>query len=327
MNEESNVIRCRKDGLLISSLKCAKCDYIKWCSSQRKRQETIDQKNKSNIEKIKHIGIWLDKSDLLNISRDHYAIIDKRNSFWNKKYVSSMMSFLWKNGIPDRFEDSTCKTYTEEWCEEHRQDCLKNFDINMSRFDGITQERFENVLNFLKSSAPLQKVDDLSLCNCSGIYIMVLKKYRQLYIGQSKNIKERIKRHWYAKKEFELDMITNIFISEAMLIVPAFFMLLFSKEKVTSALSVRKMKWSTVFGVVAFTMASSPLITLVNLASQLFVENTVSANSEQFLSLHPLLLVFFVGVLAPVCEEVVFRGAIFGGMKKEGNVFKAILAS
>ena len=131
----------------------------------------------------------------------------------------------------------------------------------------------------------------------------------------------------YAKKEFELDMITNIFISEAMLIVPAFFMLLFSKEKVTSALSVRKMKWSTVFGVVAFTMASSPLITLVNLASQLFVENTVSANSEQFLSLHPLLLVFFVGVLAPVCEEVVFRGAIFGGMKKEGNVFKAILAS
>lgn len=131
----------------------------------------------------------------------------------------------------------------------------------------------------------------------------------------------------YAKKEFELDMITNIFISEAMLIVPAFFMLLFSKEKVTSALSVRKMKWSTVFGVVAFTMASSPLITLVNLASQLFVENTISANSEQFLSLHPLLLVFFVGVLAPVCEEVVFRGAIFGGMKKEGNVFKAILAS
>ena len=74
-------------------------------------------------------------------------------------------------------------------------------------------------------------------------------------------------------------------------------------------------------------MASSPLVTLVNLASQLFVENTVTENSTQFLSLHPLLLIFFVGVLAPVCEEVVFRGAIFGGMKKEGNVFKAIMAS
>ena len=68
-------------------------------------------------------------------------------------------------------------------------------------------------------------------------------------------------------------------------------------------------------------------MTLVNLVSQLFVDNTVSANSEQFLSLHPLLLIFFVGILAPVCEEVVFRGAIFGGLKKEGNVFKAILAS
>ena len=131
----------------------------------------------------------------------------------------------------------------------------------------------------------------------------------------------------YLKTGFELDMIPNIFLSEAMLIVPTFFMLLFSKEKVTDVLSIRKIKWSTFLGVIAFTMASSPLVTLVNLVSQLFVDNTVSANSEQFLSLHPLLLIFFVGILAPVCEEVVFRGAIFGGMKKEGNVFKAILAS
>lgn len=131
----------------------------------------------------------------------------------------------------------------------------------------------------------------------------------------------------YLKTGFELDMIPNIFVSEAMLIVPTFFMLLFSKDKVTDVLSIRKIKWSTFFGVIAFTMAASPLVTLVNLVSQLFVENTVSANSEQFLSLHPLLLIFFVGILAPVCEEVVFRGAIFGGMKKEGNIFKAIIAS
>ncbi len=131
----------------------------------------------------------------------------------------------------------------------------------------------------------------------------------------------------YVKSEFELDMIPNILLSEAMLIVPTFFVLLFSKDKVKDVLSIRKMKWSTFFGVIGFTMAASPLITLVNLVSQLFVENTVAASSNQFLSLHPLLLVFFVGVLAPVCEEVVFRGAIFGGMKKEGNVFKAVLAS
>ncbi len=131
----------------------------------------------------------------------------------------------------------------------------------------------------------------------------------------------------YLKTGFELDMIPNILVSEAMLIVPTFFMLLFSKEKVRDVLSIRKIKWSTFFGVIAFTMAASPLVTLVNLASQLFVENTVSANSDQFLSLHPLLLIFFVGVLAPVCEEVVFRGAIFSGMKKEGNVFKAVIAS
>lgn len=131
----------------------------------------------------------------------------------------------------------------------------------------------------------------------------------------------------YVKFEFELNMIPNILLSEAMLIVPTFFMLLFSKDKVTEVLSIRKMKWTTVCGVVAFTMAASPLVTLVNLVSQLFVDNTVTASSEQFLSMHPLLLLFFVGILAPFCEEVVFRGAIFGGYKKEGNVFKAVLAS
>ena len=131
----------------------------------------------------------------------------------------------------------------------------------------------------------------------------------------------------YAKFDYELDMIPNILLSEAMLIVPTFFMFLFSKDKVTEVLSIKKIKWTTVFGVVAFTMASSPLVTLVNLVSQLFVDNTVTASSEQFLSMHPLVLLFFVGILAPVCEEVVFRGAIFGGYKKDGNVFKAVLAS
>lgn len=131
----------------------------------------------------------------------------------------------------------------------------------------------------------------------------------------------------YVKTGFELSMIPNILISEAMLIVPAFFILLISKEKWTEILCIRKIKWSTFFGVIAFTLAASPLVTLVNLISQLFVENTVNANSSQFLSLHPALLIFFVGILAPICEEIVFRGVIFSGYKKEGNIFKAILTS
>ena len=131
----------------------------------------------------------------------------------------------------------------------------------------------------------------------------------------------------YAQTGFELKMIPNILLSEAMLIVPMALILLFSKDKLTEVFSIRKINWRTFFGVIAFTMAASPLVTLVNLVSQLFVENTVTTNSGQFLSLHPLLLVFFVGILAPVCEEAVFRGAIFSGYKKEGNVWKGILIS
>lgn len=131
----------------------------------------------------------------------------------------------------------------------------------------------------------------------------------------------------YEKNGFELKMVPNILVSEAMLIVPTVFILLFSKDKLTEVFSIRKINWRTFFGVIAFTMASSPLVTLVNLVSQLFVDNTITTNSGQFLSLHPLLLVFFIGILAPVCEEAVFRGPILSGYKKEGNRWKAIMVS
>lgn len=131
----------------------------------------------------------------------------------------------------------------------------------------------------------------------------------------------------YEKNGFELQMVPNILLSEAMLIVPTVIILLFSKDKLTEVFSIRKINWRTFFGVIAFTMASSPLVTLVNLVSQLFVDNTITTNSGQFLSLHPLLLVFFIGILAPVCEEAVFRGPILSGYKKEGNTWKAILVS
>lgn len=131
----------------------------------------------------------------------------------------------------------------------------------------------------------------------------------------------------YSAYDFDLDMVSNMLLSEAILILPAILMLCFSKEKVTEVLSIRKIKLTTLCGVVAFTIATSPLITLVNLISQLWVSNRVYESSTQFLSLPPFLLIFFVGILAPVCEEVVFRGAILGGYKKEGNVFKAVMLS
>lgn len=96
----------------------------------------------------------------------------------------------------------------------------------------------------------------------------------------------------YSAYDFDLDMVSNMLLSEAILILPAILMLCFSKEKVTEVLSIRKIKLTTLCGVVAFTMATSPLITLVNLISQLWVSNRVYESSTQFLSLPPFLLFF-----------------------------------
>jgi hypothetical protein len=73
----------------------------------------------------------------------------------------------------------------------------------MKRFESIPRERFEGVLSFLLNAAPFQTIEDLTRCNCRGIYIMVLDQYKQIYIGKAKNIKDRIKQHWYNKIHFD----------------------------------------------------------------------------------------------------------------------------
>lgn len=95
--------------------------------------------------------------------------------------------------------------YSDEWCEEHREDCLKNFDLNMEYFQLLDKDEFNKEIdNFLNEHKEFKEVKDLKLYNGkSGYYIMILDEYKQLYVGTTNDIKKRIQTHWSKKMPFD----------------------------------------------------------------------------------------------------------------------------
>lgn len=168
---------------------------------QEKIAKNKDNKFKDDPTKIKHFGIWFDKCNNLNINRETYAAIDKKAHF---KFLKE----FYKN-LPELrsryFEDENCTIYSDFWCEKHREDCLENFDLNMKFYNSLDYKKFDKALSALiKKRKKFKQIYDINDCeNIEGIYILVLDEYKQIYIGQSKNIKKRILQHWRKKKEFD----------------------------------------------------------------------------------------------------------------------------
>lgn len=125
------------------------------------------------------------------------------------------------------------------------------------------------------------------------------------------------------------NMVLNNLICELILILPGFLFLLFSKDKIFEFLHLKKIKIGTLLVIIPFTFFSMPIVTLVNLLSQFFVENEAATAMEGYqigeMSLLPLL--FSVGIFGPFCEELVSRGIYYRGYRKSGSAFKAMLLS
>lgn len=76
----------------------------------------------------------------------------------------------------------------------------------MKYFDSLDDKDFNKAVNnLIKHSKRIKEVYDLNNCKDTvGVYILVLDKYKQIYIGQStSSIKKRIMSHWSKKKEFD----------------------------------------------------------------------------------------------------------------------------
>ena len=118
--------------------------------------------------------------------------------------------------------------YNEEFIKRNKEAILKNLSLNLKFYTKLDSEEFnknfDKVLK-LKKNNGLKKVTDLKeYIGKKGIYIMVLDKYKQIYIGQSKrDVVERIINHWKRKVEFENLLIGKV--NESKLSIDTFGML------------------------------------------------------------------------------------------------------
>lgn len=122
------------------------------------------------------------------------------------KYLMSRDTYIHGDSHKSSFDYSTI--YSEERFQEFCKNALINFDINMERFNSIETTDFENELDFFlqkirESGYDIHEVLDLKDASYCGTYIMVLGQYKQIYIGASKNICDRIKKHWQNNKPID----------------------------------------------------------------------------------------------------------------------------
>lgn len=149
---------------------------------------------------MQHFGVRLiARKRPLFLIRDDFALISTKPS------LPKFNSLVKKNA----YTDDNGTEYRREWCEEYRELCLKNFDLNMKYFAQLDQNDFNNAITiFVKNHIGFREINDLSKFeSVSGYYLMVLDKYKQAYIGKSTNIQKRIKQHWLSTKAFDRTLL------------------------------------------------------------------------------------------------------------------------
>lgn len=145
---------------------------------------------------MEHFGLRLIKRKYsFNLKREEFAIINTRPS------LPRFEMLVKKNA----YSDDSAREYKKEWCEEYRQLCLRNYDLNMKYFNLLDYTDFDKCIEeFLIKHSGFHKVENLlDYDGVAGYYMMVLDGYKQVYIGKSNNIKKRIQTHWSCSKPFD----------------------------------------------------------------------------------------------------------------------------
>lgn len=123
----------------------------------------------------------------------------------------------------------------------------------------------------------------------------------------------------------EITVSNTLWISEGIIMIPALLFVACSKERLRDVAAIHKIRIPTIFLAVLYIILLGPLVTLCNMVTMLFVDNTATEILSLVSEISIGRMFFFVGLLAPVCEEIVFRGILYTGFRKNGSPMQAIL--
>ena len=107
----------------------------------------------------------------------------------------------------------------------------------------------------------------------------------------------------------------DLVLSELILMLPMLVFLLLTRTRFREVFAFKKIKIATGFMTVLFVYLTMPAVTTINAISMIFSDNVVANMSQDILDLPFLLMLFLMGIFGPVCEELLFRGAIYNGYR------------
>ena len=131
----------------------------------------------------------------------------------------------------------------------------------------------------------------------------------------------------------DMGIVAQLAFSQGTILVPALICLLLSrrkeeqKVKFSDMLGFHKIKISSFFMIILYTILLNPLSMALNAISMLFTENAVNALGDSIVTMPLPVMLFMISMFGPFSEEFVFRGVIFNGYKRSSSIFWAVICS
>lgn len=121
-----------------------------------------------------------------------------------------------------------------------------------------------------------------------------------------------------------LGTIWLLVISQLLYLVPCLVYLGICKVPVRKEIPFVRLKISTVFMIVLFTILVLPLMSLLNMISMLFVENVIGSTTDTMISNPIWVNLIFLALMPAFSEEFMFRGIFYGAYRKRGFLAGAL---
>lgn len=125
----------------------------------------------------------------------------------------------------------------------------------------------------------------------------------------------------------EKETLISILMTQGYLLLGAFLYLKLTKQHFVADLQVRKYKISTFFLSLVLLITAAPMASLLNVASQLFADNTTGVAIFSVTEQVPAWLgVLIIGCLPGFVEETIYRGIMYSAYRKY-SVLTGVLVS
>ena len=117
------------------------------------------------------------------------------------------------------------------------------------------------------------------------------------------------------------------FLCELFILGPVIIYIRSKNESLTESLGFHKIKFTTILLTVLLTIAVTPIFYFTNVLSQIFVSNIMVQHTGAMIEDSILMTMFMTSIIAPLFEEIAFRGFFFNRIKTRSSVLKAAIIS